>query len=70
MLRRAFITNLVKSGVPLQVAQKAARHSSPVLTLNIYTHLRLNDMAEAVERIAGFYRENSTGKSGGNGAKK
>ena len=53
-LRHTFITNLAKSGVPLQVAQKAARHSSPVLTSNIYTHLRLDDIAEAVEKLPDF----------------
>lgn len=53
-LRHTFITNLARSGVSLQVAQKAARHSSPVLTSNIYTHLRLDDIAEAVKKLPDF----------------
>lgn len=44
-LRHTFITMLAKSGVSLQLAQKAARHSSPLLTSNIYTHIGLDDLA-------------------------
>ena len=50
-LRHTFITMLAKSGVSLQVAQKAARHSSPLLTANIYTHIDLDDIAEAVNKL-------------------
>lgn len=37
-------------GVPLQLAQKAMRHSTPVLTANAYTHLGRADIADAVNR--------------------
>ncbi len=50
-LRHTFITMLAKSGVPLQVAQKAARHSDPSLTSNIYTHIQLGDIADAVNTL-------------------
>jgi len=50
-LRHTFGTMLAKAGVPLQVAQRAMRHSSPTLTANVYTHLGLLDVAGAVERL-------------------
>ena len=48
-LRTTFGTMLARSGVPLQTAQKLMRHSTPVLTANIYTDLRLFDLQGAVE---------------------
>jgi len=50
-LRHTFGTNLAKAGVPLQVAQKAMRHSTPALTSNVYTHLGLSDVAEATGKL-------------------
>ena len=39
------------AGVPLRTAQAALRHSSPVLTANIYTDPRLLDIHGAVESL-------------------
>jgi integrase len=50
-LRVTMISHLALSGVPLAVAQKLARHSTPVLTSNIYTQLDLNDLKKAVEAV-------------------
>jgi site-specific recombinase XerD len=50
-LRVTFISSLARNGVALAVAQKLARHSTPVLTANVYTALDLNDLAKAVESI-------------------
>lgn len=50
-LRGTFITHLGLAGVPLVVAQKLARHSTPVLTANAYTHLGLGDLASAVAKL-------------------
>lgn len=50
-LRHTFITMLAKSGVSLQVAQKAARHSDPSLTSNIYTHIQLADVSDAINTL-------------------
>ena len=50
-LRHTFGTMLAKAGVPLQMAQKAMRHSTPALTANVYTHLGLIDVAGAVDRL-------------------
>lgn len=49
-LRHGFVTELARSGVDLKTLQKLARHSTAVLTLNIYTHLgELDARAKAVE---------------------
>ena len=50
-LRHTFGTLLAKAGVSLQVAQRAMRHSTPVLTANVYTHLGLLDVAGAVDKL-------------------
>jgi len=50
-MRHSFITNLAKAGVPLVVAQKAARHSTPTLTSNVYTHIGLADIGDAVNNL-------------------
>ena len=50
-LRHTFGTMLAKAGVSLQVAQRAMRHSNPALTANVYTHLKLLDVAGAVEQL-------------------
>lgn len=50
-LRTAFVTNLGRAGVSLAQAQKLARHSTPVLTANVYTKLELVDAHEAVAKL-------------------
>ncbi len=50
-LRHTFATMLCQAGVPLQVAQRAMRHSDPKLTAGIYTHLDLNDLGAAVAAL-------------------
>ncbi len=49
--RHTFISNLGKAGVPLATAQKLARHSTPALTANVYTHLEISDKASAIESL-------------------
>lgn len=51
--RHTFISNLGRAGVSLVMAQKLARHSTPVLTSNVYTHLGLDDRVAAVESLPG-----------------
>lgn len=50
-LRGSFVTRLARSGVGLADAQRLARHSTPVLTANVYTKLRLDDAARAVAKL-------------------
>jgi integrase len=50
-LRVTFCTLLARADVPLQLAQRLMRHSTPVLTANVYTKLVLHDARAAVSRI-------------------
>jgi len=50
-LRHTYITNLARHGVPLAIAQKLARHSTPVLTAKRYTHIDLQEQQKAVDRL-------------------
>jgi hypothetical protein len=55
-LRHTYITALGKAGLPIKVHQALARHSDPKLTLNVYTHLSLQDTAKAVESLPDLFR--------------
>jgi integrase len=50
-LRVTYGTALARAGVRIQTAQRLMRHSTPVLTANIYTRLELRDLRGAVERL-------------------
>ena len=50
-LRKAFITNLTRSGAAPKTAQLLARHSDINLTMNTYTMLGVMDQAAAVEAL-------------------
>ena len=49
-LRHSYITRLGIADVSLTVAQRLARHSTPTLTANVYTHVRLADQRAALAR--------------------
>jgi len=51
-LRHTYISRLVQSGVNVKVAQELARHSTPMLTLGVYTHLTLHDRTAALDALA------------------
>jgi integrase len=51
--RVTYATLLARGGVPLVQAQRLMRHSTPTLTANVYTKLRIEDAREAVSRIDG-----------------
>ncbi len=50
-LRHTFGTLLNKAKVPLATAQRLMRHSDPKLTANIYTHVLIDDKAEALANL-------------------
>jgi len=50
-LRHTYITTLAKSNAPVKVVQSLARHSTPVLTLGVYTHLGLYDQTPALDAL-------------------
>lgn len=50
-LRVTYVSLLARAGTPLQVAQRLARHSTPLLTSNTYTDLGVCDPVGAVESL-------------------
>src|SRR5262249_7576128 len=50
-LRHSYITLLSRCGVNPKLAQELARHSDIRLTMNVYTHAALYDLAGAVESL-------------------
>ena len=64
-LRHTCGTRMAKNGVPLAVAQKIMRHSSPILTANFYTHILIADKSRELAKLptiapATSERESST----------
>jgi integrase len=47
-LRTSFITNLARAGVHPRIAQQLARHSDINLTMQVYTKMGLDELAEAL----------------------
>jgi len=54
-LRSVYITNLARVGVGLAAAQKLARHSTPVLTSNVYSKLQ-SELAGEADRLGDLPR--------------
>ena len=50
-LRHSFITNLALTGASMVTVAKAARHSDPRLTLKVYSHVGLEELGNAVDRL-------------------
>jgi len=55
-LRTTTVTSLALSGVPLAVAQKIARHSTPTLTANVYAVVGVDELQKAVEKLPSFMK--------------
>jgi integrase len=51
-LRHSYITAVVKSGCSVKVAQELARHADPKLTLNVYSHLTVHDLAAGLDGLS------------------
>ena len=47
-LRHTYISGLANSGAPVKVVQTLARHSTPVLTFGVYTHVVMDDLTSAL----------------------
>ncbi|MGD0463681.1 MAG: hypothetical protein ABSB74_14440 [Tepidisphaeraceae bacterium] len=50
-MRHTFISNLAAGGVHPKTAQRLACHSSITLTMDRYTHLRRENLAEALDTL-------------------
>ena len=51
-LRHSFISHLIQSGANIKVVQTLARHSTAELTLGVYTHVQIHDLAKGLEGLA------------------
>ena len=58
-LRHTFISNLARAGVHPRNAQALARHSTIDLTMNVYTHVAIDDLANDLEAMAPVLIENT-----------
>ncbi len=58
-LRHTFISNLARAGVHPRNAQALARHSTIDLTMNVYTHVSMNDLADDIESLSAIAGESS-----------
>ncbi len=56
-LRHTFITDLVRGGVHVKVAQALARHSTVALTMDLYTHLEVLDHPSALQVLPALERD-------------
>src|SRR3954466_12701986 len=67
-LRHTYLTLGGRAGIDLRTLQELDGHSTPTLTAR-YTHVRLRDMAGAVEKLPDFLPDQAGGKKAG-GTKK
>jgi integrase len=49
------ISFMMSNGIPPAVVQAIVGHSSPILTLGVYTHINTDDQTEAAEKISGLF---------------
>jgi len=60
-LRHTFVSNLARAGVHPRTAQALARHSKIDLTMSVYTHTVICDLAAAVENLPPIRAEEPDG---------
>lgn len=60
-LRHTFVSNLGKAGVSPKITQSLARHSDINLTMNVYSHLELEEQAEAIKHLPPLPAKTSAG---------
>ncbi len=51
-LRHTYVSMLVRSGVSIKTVQALARHADPAMTLGIYTHVGIHDLARGLDGLA------------------
>jgi integrase len=69
-LRHTYVSLLVKSGASVKVCQELARHADAKLTMNVYTHLTVHDVARGLEGLSHILPTKgvSMGRNGTDGA--
>jgi site-specific recombinase XerD len=56
MLRHSHATGMVRQGVPIEVVARLLTHRSPATTSQVYVHLEVADIRQALRR-AGVWQE-------------
>jgi integrase len=51
-LRHTYVSMLVRSGVSIKTVQALARHADPAMTLGVYTHVGVHDLARGLDGLA------------------
>ncbi len=51
--RHSFASNLLRAGANIVAVSRLMRHSSPTMTLNIYSHVMPSDLGETLEKLGG-----------------
>lgn len=59
-LRHTFISNLARAGVHPRNAQALARHSTIDLTMNVYTHVEMGELASDLESLPSVFGQSIT----------
>jgi len=62
-LRHTFASMLYDAGVDIKTAQRLLGHSSPEITMAIYTHLSEAKQSASLDKLAAFAQQYSTGGS-------
>lgn len=57
-LRHTYCTNLLHAGVDIRIASRLMGHSSISITNDIYTHIQVDDIISAKDKIDAFSRKN------------
>lgn len=52
--RHSFISNMLIAGVPVPVVQKMVGHKTPTITLQVYSHVSMNEKEGAAETFANY----------------
>ena len=63
-LRHSFATFLVENGADIKTAQSLLRHSTPAMTLGIYSHSRDENLTAAVDNLPDFEQRQVAVKTG------
>lgn len=50
-LRHAYVTLLIRQGIPIPTIAKLVGHASPLTTLNVYGHVANDSLQEAAGRL-------------------
>ncbi len=58
-LRHSFASNLINTGVPINIIAKLCGHSSPEITFKIYSHLFPNTGEEVIQGLEKYYQSNA-----------